>query len=242
MAPPRRLALVVAGLALLTGCGSGPGMAPPTGVDLLEVPTASPDPADFADRVDNPWLPLRPGNEWVYASTARQRRTTRVVVEPGTREIAGVATTSVREVTTDADGDVVEEGVRSFAQDRSGNVWSFAAATSTYGRGGRVVGASSWEAGEGGARAALAMPAEPRVGDGFAQEAAPQVAQRTAEVLRLDATASVPVGDFTGVLVLELTGEPSDEVGFASYARGVGLLLVEDADGATRELVSFSEG
>ena len=33
------------------------------------IPTPTPDPADFVDAIDNPWLPLAPGTTWRYEVT-----------------------------------------------------------------------------------------------------------------------------------------------------------------------------
>ena len=68
----RRLAPVAAcSVLLLTACGgagqANPEKIGPRGVDELVIPTPDPDPADFVDGVDNPWLPLQPGTVWTYA-------------------------------------------------------------------------------------------------------------------------------------------------------------------------------
>ena len=72
-----------------------------------------------------------------------------ITVEDTTYDVAGVATTPVTR--TEPTGDQV---VDYYAQDRRGNVWWF-------GREG------VWLAGEDGAQAGLAMPATPRLGDGW---------------------------------------------------------------------------
>src|ERR1044072_2652040 len=64
------MAAVLLSSTLLSGCGAA-GQANPTeigpqGVDELVVPTPSPDPDDFVDDVDNPWLPFAPGTVWTY--------------------------------------------------------------------------------------------------------------------------------------------------------------------------------
>src|SRR5215470_10129063 len=86
------LAATLAGT--LGACGASPTSLGSSGIDGLTIPTPSPDPADFTDRVDNPWFPLTPGTVWTYRldSTASTRGLVAVVL-PGHREIAGVATT-----------------------------------------------------------------------------------------------------------------------------------------------------
>ena len=153
---------------------------------MLEIPTPSPDPGDFVERIDNPWLPLLPGAEWVYEST--EGETITVTVTDRTREVAGVTTTVVRDVVTDEDGEVVEETDDWFAQDRAGNVWYFGEDTVEYGGPDRrrPDTSGSWEAGVDGAEAGIAMLARPRRGDGYEQEHAEGEAEDRATVLELD--------------------------------------------------------
>lgn len=108
----RRVAASVAAAILVTGCASDPDPSPPAGVDELTIPTPSPDPDDFADRVDNPWLALEPG-----ASTTLTGPRGQLVV-------------SVDETPTTVDGVAVTTMVRGetsylLAQDEKGNVWRF---------------------------------------------------------------------------------------------------------------------
>ena len=206
----RRAALLVAGCCLLvpTGCGSaGSPPSPPTGVDELVVPTPDPDPADFADAVDNPWLPLVVGASWTYTDGLDDLA---VTVTEGP-EIAGVATTSV--VTVGRDGETADH----YAQDVDGNVWWF-------GREGE------WRAGDDGAEAGLAMAADPRVGDGYRLAAVPG---RTllGEVLDLDESEEVPAGRFDGVV--EVRAEVDDVVTLQYYAEGTGLVASRPEAGDT---------
>ncbi len=232
MPPSRRLAPWLALVALiLTGCAAEPGTVDPSGVDGLEIPTPAPDPADFESGIDNPYLPLRPGTEWVYESTGEQPATITVSVSDETTEVDGVSTTVVREVVSDADGEVIEETSGWYAQDRAGNVWLF-------GEDG------SWEAGIDGAQAGLAMPATPRVGDGYEQGAAPGTAEDRARVLALgEEERETEAGLFEDLLVVEQTTplEPG-LVERTYYARGTGLVSLETLSGGADqlELVSFT--
>jgi hypothetical protein len=174
--------LVVA--LLVSGCGAA-GQANPTeigpqGVDQLVIPTPSPDPDDFVDGVDNPWLPLAPGTVWTYdvAGSAVQRLEVRV--EEAHETVAGVSCVVVRRTGTDRDGAVVEEVVTYLAQDVEGNVWLFG-----------EDGDRAWRAGEDGAEAGLAMPALPRVGDGYLHQQAPNAADRST-VLSLHEERTLP--------------------------------------------------
>ncbi len=225
MPPWRRLAPQLAVVALLlTGCAAGPGTVDPSGVDGLEIPTPAPDPGDFQAAIDNPYLPLRPGTQWVYEATGEQSATVTVSVTDETREVAGVTTIVVRDVVTGADGEVIEEAAEWYAQDRAGNVWLF-------GEDG------SWEAGIDGAQAGLAMPATPRVGDGYQHEFAPGTAEDRARVLALDEQRETEAGSFEDLLVVEQTTplEPG-LVERVYYASGTGLVLREPVSGGTDQL------
>ena len=139
-------------LVLLTGwvtaCGTASAPSPPAGVDELVVPMPSADPDDYVADVDNPWFPLEPGTDasWEVADGAGRQRID-VSVERAA-SVDGVPVTA--RTTTSGAGEVVDL----YAQDVAGNVWWF-------GRQGE------WVAGTDGAEAGLAMPADPRVGDGY---------------------------------------------------------------------------
>jgi hypothetical protein len=199
------VALVVLPLAL-SGCGSASVSSPPSGVDELVVPTPSPDPDDFVAAVDNPWLALTPGRTWDYQVVdVEGAHELTVSVEEGP-EITGIATTA--RVGTES-GETTTDW---FAQDHEGNVWWF-------GREGE------WQAGADGAEAGLAMPATPRVGDGFRTAYQPGVVEDVVTVLALDGSATVPAASYDDLLVTEQTTElSSGSSSEQSWARGVGLV------------------
>ena len=204
-------------LASLTGCGSASVPSPPSGVDELVIPTPSPDPADFVATVDNPWFPLEPGTTWTYTvDDTAGAHTMTVTAAPGP-EVAGVATTA--RVSTEG-SDVVTDW---YAEDDRGNVWWF-------GREG------SWQAGEDGAEAGLAMADTPRVGDGYRPALAPGVSEDTATVIALDDRVTVPAGTFETLLV---DGRSELEPGVhthLSYAEGVGLVAEQVVSGSYRSV------
>jgi hypothetical protein len=222
MTPCRRLLLVVP-LLLLAGCGGDPVAIGPQGVDGLEVPTPSPDPADFVARIDNPYLPLVPGSEWDYRVSGGRAATLLVTVTDDTRVVAGVRTTVVREVERAADGQLLRDTYAWYAQDADGNVWAFGEDTDARG---------SWEAGVDGAQAGLAMPATPRVGDGYRLEYDEGEAEDQARVVEVDATRTVSGTTYDGVLVTE--GTTQLEPGLVErryHAPGTGLVLEETVSG-----------
>lgn len=210
-------AAALALLASLTGCGSASVPSPPSGVDELVIPTPSPDPADFVATVDNAWFPLEPGTTWTYAvNDTAGAHTMTVTAEPGP-EVAGVATTA--RVSTEGERVVTDW----YAQDDRGNVWWF-------GREG------SWQAGEDGAEAGLAMADTPRVGDGYRTALAPGVSEDTATVTALDDRVTVPAGTFETLAVdgrSELAPGVHTE---ASYAEGIGPVAEQVVSGSYRSV------
>jgi len=194
----------------LTAC-AGIGQPAPydsTGINGLVVPTPTPEAADFVAGVDNPWLPLEPQARWHYDVTESGREVGTIDAEvlDGTTGVAGLEATALR-VTTTIDGDTDDE-TRYYAQDDDGNVWLVGVESAT---------GSSWEAGQGGAEAGLAMPARPRLGDGWLTYAVPGLPQ-----------ASTRIEDQSREMV-----QTRDEAGTTTrnvYEKGVGLVSTEDLD------------
>jgi hypothetical protein len=206
------------GLAIgggVTGCGSASEPSPPSGVDELVIPTPSPDPQDFVSGIDNSWLPLSPGTVLRYdVNGPGGTVTARAAVGDGTQVVAGVETT----VVTTSSGPEGDAHTDFYAQDRAGNVWWF----------GR---AGEWEAGVDGALAGLAMPAVPREGDGFRLGLLDGVVEDWAEVVTVDGRLDTPAAFHDHLVVLAVSSDlDPGHVQQRFYARGVGLVYVEDAD------------
>ena len=186
-----------------------------------------------------------PGNRWVYESQGEDAETITVTVTDETRVVAGVTTTVVSDVVTDADGQVVEETFDWFAQDRDGNVWYFGEDTTEYDDRGRPDTAGSWEAGVDGAQAGLVMPATPRVGDGFRQEyrrARPRTRRPCSRSTTPARSGSAPTPTWWSPRTPPRWSRTSSSG--STTRRGVGLIFEETVSGGTDrvELVSFTEG
>jgi hypothetical protein len=231
---------------LLSGCAGEPPTSPPAGVDELEVPTPALDADDYVEGIDNPWLPLVPGNQWVYRSRSEdgEQQITVTVLEE-TREISGVDATVVHDVVTDAAGRVIEDTYDWYAQDHKGNVWYLGEDTTEYAAPGgpEASKAGSWEAGVDGARAGIAMLASPRVGDGYRMEFLEGEAEDQARIVRLDARATVPFGSWQELLETEETTPLEPElIERKFYAQDIGLVRERTLAGGgdVVELISFA--
>ncbi len=148
--------------------------------------------------VDNPLWPLASVRRTRYRGREEGAKT-RVVsrVLDRTRKVAGVevAIVDVREF---EDGELVEHTRDYFAQDRKGRVWYFGESVDDI-ENGKVVGHDGqWFAGRNGAKPGLFMPAEPKLGQVFAQERVPGVAEDRSKVVALDRSVETPAGSFDG--------------------------------------------
>jgi hypothetical protein len=210
--------VLAAGLVLgLTGC-AGIGQPAPydsPGINGLVVPTPTLSPADFVEGVDNPWLAFESGARWSYGVTGDGASLGTIVVDvlDGTVPVAGLDATAVRTTTDLEDGATTVETAL-YAQDGAGNVWLV---------GGDADG-TGWRAGTDGAEAGLAMPADPRLGDGWLAYGVPGLPR-----------SSATIEDQSESLVQ--TRDEADTTTRRVYEKGVGLVGFEDLDaGWTAEL------
>ena len=235
---PTPLGLLAAAV-LLTACGDDD--ASDRAGKTYRLPEL-PSPSHFVDSIEHPYLPLRPGARWVYTSkTDDGTERTVVVVERGTRIVAGVTATVVHDRAY-RDGELVEDTYDWFAQDDDGNVWYLGEDTTAYESGKAPSKEGSWEAGVKGAKPGLALPGTPTVGDRYQQEYRRGVAEDRGEVVALDTRGAVPWGSFTdAVRTRDTTPLEPDLVEFKYYVRDVGVVLEEEGDERV-ELISFRAG
>jgi hypothetical protein len=215
------LLALAAGVAVLAAAGKSDGRYAPRI-----------DPAGFSADITNPYLPLRPGNRWIYEGRTEDGFERKVVeVTDETRAVMGVTCVVVKDTVT-LDGQLHEDTVDWFAQDRDGTVWNFGEATRKRAPDGTFSPAGSWEAGVNGARPGVVMPADPRPGGPYRQEYLPGEAEDMARVLTADEALRVPFGSYVQVVVTR-DWSPLDP-GVAEhkhYAPGIGLVREEAIEG-----------
>ncbi|MGH3459682.1 hypothetical protein [Aeromicrobium sp.] len=227
--------LTVTALVLVAGCGSD---AEPNAEKTVDKPADIPArefPTEWAEAIDNPWLPLVPGASWTYEKkTADSVEDVVVTVTDKKKTVDGVETTVVTEKVTE-DGELIDDTKTWYAQDAEGNVWNLGETTEAHEDG--KVETEGWEAGVDGAEAGIAMLAEPKVGDVYRQMFLEGEAEDSAKVLSLDESIEGPVGSWEGVLQTEDTTPLEPEVEHKFYAKGVGAVEQHTVKGEEEQVV-----
>jgi hypothetical protein len=250
-----RCAAAAALLLLLGACGSDGRdataprpTAPVSGATpAQDVTDEDFDVRDFAHptRIDNRWLPLAPGAQFVYEGRSDRghgRLPHRVVftVTDLTKVIDGVRTVVLWDQDING-GRLLEAELAFHAQDDQGNVWNFGEYPEEHERG-RVTGApDTWISGLDHARAGILMRGDPRVGTpSYRQGWAPAIEfGDRARVYRTGARDCVPLGCFRNVLVTDETNpfETSDGHQRKYYAPGVGNTRAAPLGGSEKEVL-----
>ena len=210
----------------------------------------NPDNFDDPTNIDNQWLPMKPGMQYVYAGVTEEGGASiphRVIITITdlTKVIDGVHVV----VTWDQDfsaGLLVETELALFAQDNDGNVWRLGEYPESYDEYGKLVEAPAWIHGLKGARAGILIKADPQLGEpSHSQGWGPAVNfTDRAQVFEIGQQTCVAVGCYEDVLVMdEFSQEEPDALQLKYYARGVGNVQVgwqgEDATRETLELVEI---
>lgn len=193
------------------------------------------DPADFVRKIDNRYLPFKPGTTDVSKGVAEngktpQRDVSRVTQR--TKRILGVKCTVVRDKITSR-GKPVELTFDWYAQDKHGNVWYFGENSKDYDHGHWVRNDGSWKAGVNGAKPGILMEGHPKPGDSYRQEYYRGHAEDRAKVQRVGARVTVPYGSFERALVTkETTRLEPGVVEKKWYAPGIGEVKSQDVKGS----------
>jgi hypothetical protein len=202
------------------------------------------DPSNFVTRIDNPYFPLTPGTTFIYeGQTAEGFEHDEFAVTHNTRVIQGVTCVEVHDTVT-LDGEMTEDTLDWFAQDRDGNVWYFGENTHELEDGLITTIDGTFMAGVNGDKPGIIMKAHPAIGDFYRQEFSLANAEDFAETLSLTESVTVPAGTFHNCLKSqETTPLETDLLEYKFYAPGVGNVLTVDATtGDREELVRIRRG
>ena len=188
------------------------------------------DPSNFVAQVNNPYFPLTPGTTFIYEGQTRQGfEHDEFAVTHRTRVILGVRCVEVHD-TVKTDGELTEDTLDWFAQDRDGNVWYFGENTHELEHGLITTIEGTFMAGVNGDKPGIIMKAHPNIGDFYRQEFSLNNAEDFAETRSLTQTVHVPAGTFHNCLKSkETTPLEPDLLEYKYYAPGVGNVLTVDA-------------
>jgi hypothetical protein len=214
-----------------------------SGVVAQENGTAVPD--DLSSVVDNSFFPLSPGSSRRYEGVEVDPATgeaveigvhERVVAVP--EEVAGAPVT-VLAVQEYEDGQLTETTSDYHAQRPDGTVYYLGEDVNMYEDGQLVSHEGAWLAGEGANQAGEFMVTEPSVGQRFAQEQAPGVAEDISTVVADDLTVTTPAGTFSGCIKTQDLNPLDQSIEHKYYCPDVGLVREEFPNGYL-DLVSYT--
>jgi hypothetical protein len=237
-------------LPLLLVPGGAAGAVSPSRVTAAAAgATARPGPHNFSHstRINNRWLPLAPGTQFVLAGRADRGQGLRphrivLIVTDLVKKVNGVWTVVAFE--RDYNGGRLAEAELFFeAQDNRGAVWNFGEYPEVY-ENGRFAGApDTWIPGVDGAKAGIGMLAHPRVGTpAYVQGDAPSVEfLDKAKVSQRNQRLCVPAGCYRHVLVIDEWSplDPGSGHQLKYYAPGVGSIRVGAVGGQQQEFLAL---
>lgn len=199
------------------------------------------NPANFVSKIDNPHFPLKPGTTFIYEGrTAAGFEHDEFAVTHNTKVILGVTCVEVQD-TVFTDGQLTEDTLDWFAQDKDGNVWYFGENTHELEGGLITTVEGTFTAGVNGDKPGIIMKAHPAVGDFYRQEFSLGNAEDFAETISLTESVTVRAGSYSNCLKSqETTPLETDLLEHKFYAPGIGNVLTIDANTGDRvELIQI---
>jgi hypothetical protein len=212
-----------------SGAGSGSPRDLPQGAEPVNL-----DPKTFTTKIDNPYWPMNPGTRWTFREIDEKGTQLRIVVtvSDGTKKIANGVTARVVRDTATEDGEIIEDTIDWYAQDKEGAIWYLGENTAEFESGKLMSKEGSFEAGVDGAKPGIIMPAHPQDGMLYRQEYYKGEAEDNGEVLSTDEMVQSSFGQFDNALLTKdtITIEPN-VLEYKLYAKGVGPVLALDVSG-----------
>jgi hypothetical protein len=193
----------------------------------------------------NRYLPLKPGNQYVYQGRANRGggplpHTIVFTVTDLTKVIDGVRARVLWDV--DKNVDTIQETELSFfAEDTKGNIWLMGEYPEEYDNGVFKGAPVTWLSGIVGSKAGVQVPADPKLsGPSYIQGLAPEVGffDCAKDIVRYGSSQCVPVGCFNNLYVTE-EWNPNDPLGgfqtktYAPHVGNISIGAVDDPEGET---------
>jgi len=237
--------------------------APPTEAFIVPTdvpPTSTPTYSDFenfnadnfdqslSSTIDNPWLPLTQGTQFIYEGDTEENgvmvpHRLVITVTDLTKVIDGVRSVITWDQDFKAD-EMVESELAFFAQDKEGNVWRMGEHPEEY-ENGQYIEAPTWFAGVNYSVAGIEMLGNPQLGTpSYSQGWAPSVEfTDRGQVSQVGQQVCVPAACYNDVLFIDETSqaEPGAHQ-LKLFARGVGNIKA-DWRGAdqTQEILELTQ-
>jgi hypothetical protein len=196
--------------------------------------------------VDNPFLPLVPGQQFTLTGTTTAGKHEVVfTVTDVTKWVDHVRTVVIWDRDFQ-DGALAEEELAFMAQDDAGNVWSLGEYPEVHEDDGTVDAPDTWLAGHNGATAGVLMRANPKTATStYVQGRAPDIEfLDKAKVAQTNQKTCGPTGCYKGVLVVDEwnpLAQPQDGHQFKYHAPGVGVVKVVGKGGTEQETLLLTK-
>jgi hypothetical protein len=194
----------------------------------LDIGVCAPEAGPFSLTIDNPFAPFEVGQRLIIegeedGTPVRME----ITVLDETQVVAGITTRVVEE--RDFEDDELIEIARNFlVQAPDGTVCYYGEDVDIFEDGQVVSHRGQWRAGEGNNQPGIFMPAQPAVGQTFAIEGAPGIAENRAEIIAIGETITVQAGQFSTTLRLVERNPLDGGEGEKVFAEDVGLIVEED--------------
>ncbi len=198
--------------------------------------------------IDNKWLPMQPGMQYVYTGTTIDDSGAAVphrvvfTVTDLTKVIENVRNVVIWEQDF-SDNELAESEIAFFAQADDGVIWHFGQYPEVY-ENGELVETPAWIAGIEEARPGITMKAEPKLGTpDYSQGLGPAVGWTDrAQVEQVGQETCVAAGCYKDVVVTKETALGEQGFQHKYYAPGVGVVLVGFSGGdKTKESLELVE-
>lgn len=200
-------------------------------------------------RIDNRWLPMRPGIDVVLSGTVREddgklhAHVIRSTVSTVTKVVNGVRTLVLFE--RDYEDGLLQESELAFqAQDRGGTVWNLGEYPEEYEDGSLAGASSTWITGIAGARAGVNMPAHPSLRTrAYLQGVARSVEFRDCARFVRTSAHTCWAGSCTHHALVSDEWAPLDEEGghqLKYYVAGIGVVRVGAVGGVNPEVLQLT--